>query len=132
MQQSTAILKFTTRFTFLTSNRSGIPPLHDLTENVQNRGAANILLVLSAADLHWDDLVRHLTDHQDWLSPVTVVCGHIVWITIWDGPHIVAQWFDVRFIICIYRRQYTCDPSQRYQGHNVRRLLWLSDSDTKG
>jgi hypothetical protein len=101
-QQSIEILgtPITTYSTSSAINRFGTLAYHDLTVYGQDMGVAKIFLALSSADLHWDDLMRHLPNYHAGFSEIVVICQRILWVHIWEA-HIVAQWFDLRFTICI-------------------------------
>ncbi|EED21753.1 hypothetical protein TSTA_089920 [Talaromyces stipitatus ATCC 10500] len=64
---------------------------------VKNIGPAHLFLTLSAADLHWDDLMRHLPRYQEWKNGTATERIHISWENLCDNPHIVANWFHIRF-----------------------------------
>jgi hypothetical protein len=40
----------------------------ELIAFVKNLGPAQLFLTTSAADLHWDDLMRHLPDYERWIQ----------------------------------------------------------------
>ena len=60
-------------------------------------GPAHLFVPFSAADLHWDDLMRHLPRYEDWKTAYTTERMRIASINLRDNPHIAAQWFYIRF-----------------------------------
>ncbi|KOS41326.1 hypothetical protein ACN38_g7791 [Penicillium nordicum] len=64
---------------------------------VRMLGPAHLFVPFSAADLHWDDLMRHLPRYEDWKTAYTTERMRIASINLRDNPHIAAQWFYIRF-----------------------------------
>lgn len=69
----------------------------DLQAHIQHLGAAHFFLTLSAADLHWDDLMRHLPLYDEWWNGDASQRIRISRDNIRDNPHIVSYWFHYRF-----------------------------------
>ncbi|KAJ5377349.1 uncharacterized protein N7496_004758 [Penicillium cataractarum] len=59
----------------------------ELQAMVQLLGAAHIFVTHSAADLHWDDLMRHLPRYQEWLKSITYKQIRIAMENLRDNPH---------------------------------------------
>ena len=64
---------------------------------VQNLGPPQLFLTLSAADLHWDDLMRHMPRYEEWRNGTPEVRNRIARMNLKENPHIAAYWFHVRF-----------------------------------
>ncbi|EED13560.1 hypothetical protein TSTA_098170 [Talaromyces stipitatus ATCC 10500] len=71
--------------------------LQQLKAMVHNIGPAHLFLTLSAADLHWDDLMWHMPRYQEWLQGTASERIQISRQNLRDTPHIVANWFHIRF-----------------------------------
>jgi helitron helicase-like protein/uncharacterized protein DUF6570/PIF1-like helicase len=69
----------------------------DLQSHIQHLGAAHFFLTLSAADLHWDDLMRHLPRYNEWRDEDISQRIRIARDNLRDNPHIVSFWFHHRF-----------------------------------
>ncbi|CAI7566282.1 unnamed protein product [Penicillium viridicatum] len=61
------------------------------------KNAHNLFLTLSTADLHWDDLMCHLPNYPEWLAGDAATRRRIARNNLQNNPHIIAQWFDIRF-----------------------------------
>ncbi|EED12765.1 conserved hypothetical protein [Talaromyces stipitatus ATCC 10500] len=61
---------------------------------VKNIGPSHLFVTLSAADLHWADLMRHLPDFEQWKAGTSSERIQIARDNLRDNPHIVAQWFS--------------------------------------
>ena len=97
--ESRALLQSVTRFTavlrgtrpFWTSRKQ------ELEGFVRNLGPAHLFVTLSAADLHWDDLMRHLPQYEAWQTADPEQRVRIARQNLRDNPHIVAEWYTIRF-----------------------------------
>ena len=47
-----------------------------------------------AADLNWDDLMRHLPNYQEWKQGTAAERIRYSRENLRNNPHIVAQWFN--------------------------------------
>lgn len=68
-----------------------------LNAMINQVGCAHIFLTLSAADLHWADLMRYLPYFEQWEQGNDRQRHELAWAAIRDCPHIVAYWFYRRF-----------------------------------
>jgi hypothetical protein len=55
----------------------------------------HLFLTLFAADLHWDNLMRHMPDYEGWESATSAERIRIARVNLRDNPHIAAYWFDL-------------------------------------
>ncbi|KAJ5392889.1 hypothetical protein N7465_011863 [Penicillium sp. CMV-2018d] len=78
------------------------------------KSAPSLFLTLSAADLHWDDLMCHLPNYPEWLAGDAATRRRIARNSLQNNPHIIAQWFDIRFRL--------------FQDKVLKRLFSVSDS----
>ena len=73
-------------------------------------------LTLSAADLHWRDLMRYMSRHNEWDRESAENKLRIARVTLRENPDIAAYWLYVRFecfkkeVLC--RKWITCDALQ--------------------
>ncbi|QSS66645.1 hypothetical protein I7I51_02834 [Histoplasma capsulatum] len=70
-----------------------------LQEYVENLQSPHLFLTLSAADYHWDDLMRLLPNYENWKNGTSSERIKIVRENICDNPAIVAHWFHLCFTI---------------------------------
>lgn len=59
-------------------------------------GASPAFLTFSAADMQWQDLHRHFPGYLAIASAPDHALRHWIWDRVQDGPHIVAQYLDIR------------------------------------
>ncbi|EED14664.1 conserved hypothetical protein [Talaromyces stipitatus ATCC 10500] len=104
---------------------------------VHNLGPAHLFLTLSAADLHWDDLMKLMPRYQEWQQGTSSERIKISRENLRENPHIVANWFHIRF--AAFRKELldkkfkVKDYWYRYewQGRgsvHVHSLYWLEDA----
>jgi hypothetical protein len=65
---------------------------------VKNIGPGHLFITFSAADLHWDDLMRHLPNYQEWKQGTAAERIRYSRENLRNNPHIVAQWFHIRYL----------------------------------
>ncbi|KAJ5171639.1 hypothetical protein N7492_004232 [Penicillium capsulatum] len=69
----------------------------DLYAYIKNLGAAHFFLTLSAADLHWDDLMRWMPNYDDWRAADSATRIRLARANLRDNPLIAAYWFHHRY-----------------------------------
>lgn len=120
----------------------GTPPYwaarrRDLAAYVTNLGPPHLFVTLSAADLHWHDLMRHVPRFQEWLNGTPQVRNQIARVNLRDYPHIAAYWFDTRtreFKKNVLGSKFNVsDAWSRYEwqgrgSSHSHGLYWLSDA----
>lgn len=120
----------------------GTPPYwaarrRELAAYVSNLGSPHLFVTLSAADLHWHDLMRHMPHFEEWLNGRPDVRNRIARINLRDNPHIAAYWFHARFQEfkenVLEVKFSVTDAWSRYEwqgrgSSHTHGLYWLSDA----
>lgn len=70
---------------------------NNLLAYVRNLKSPHLFLTLSAADHHWQDLLRHMPRYNEWKDGTSAIRMQIARQNLRDHPHIAAYWFYTRF-----------------------------------
>jgi hypothetical protein len=57
---------------------------------------AHLFVTFSAADLHWDDLMRYLPRYDDWKAADTTKRMRIANVDLRDNPVRLQSWLSIR------------------------------------
>ncbi|EED11568.1 hypothetical protein TSTA_008640 [Talaromyces stipitatus ATCC 10500] len=104
---------------------------------VKKFGPSHIFLTVSAADLHWADLMQHLPKFERWKEAMSQDRIQIARDNLRDNPHIVAQWFWIRYNTfrkeVLDKRFNVIENRNRFewQGHSSvhnHGLYWVKDA----
>ena len=80
--------------------------------------AEDLFVTLSAADIHWDDLMRHLPNYNEWCEGTAAERIRISRENLRNNPHIVAQWIHIRYTTfkneVLYKKFNIVDEWNRY------------------
>ncbi|EED14666.1 hypothetical protein TSTA_041440 [Talaromyces stipitatus ATCC 10500] len=82
---------------------------------VKNIGPSHLFLTLSAADLQWADLMQHLPNFEQWKAGTSSERIQIARDNLRDNPHIVAQWFLIRYNT--FRKEYASNVEKKTESY---------------
>ena len=136
--ESRSLLNSVTRFS---GSLRGVRPFwkskrNELLTYAKNLGCPHMFLTLSAADLHWRDLMRHMPRCDEWDRESAENKLRIARANLRENPHIAAYWLYVRFECfkkeVLGRKWNVVDNWSRFEwqgrgsGH-THGLYWISD-----